>query len=140
MREKKPFIITIIVGSILMGIGVVTKIDYYSNLIFAIGFGILSSAVVQMLRISYWQTPKHQTEYERKKKEAYINCKDERKQCIREKAGMITYQIMTVLLLFLTFLLALFRVEAWIIGMVYLLFLLQWGIGVIAVRILEKRM
>lgn len=140
MREKKRLVIEIIVGIALIGIGIVIQIDYYSNMIFAMGFGLSFSAMVQMVRIIYWQRPIHQIEYERKKKEAYINKVDERKQSIRAKAGQIVCQIMTFFLLFLSFLLALFRVEAWIIGMIYLLFILQWVLGVVVFRILEKRM
>lgn len=56
------------------------------------------------------------------------------------KAGHITYQIMTFLLLLLAFMLSLFRAEAWIIVMIFLLFVFQWLVGFIAYRILEKKM
>lgn len=104
------------------------------------GCGIASSMIVQICRIIYWQNPKRQTEYEKKKQEAHINSIDERKQYIRMKAGHVTYQIMTISLLILSFTLALFRVEAWIIAMIFLLFVFQWIIGIIVYRILEKRM
>ncbi len=140
MKEKKPLIIEIIVGIILIGIGIMTSFDYYSNMIFAMGFGLSFSAVTQLIRMMYWQSSAHQEEYEARKRAAYIDRIDERKQYIRAKAGMISYQIMTIFLLILSFILALIQVRPWIIGMVYLLFILQWVVGVVIFRILEKRM
>jgi len=139
MKEKKPFIIDIVLGIILVCIGLFIKIDYYSTLIFAMGIGLLSSSIVQIARITYWQNPKRQTEYEAKLRTDYINKVDERKQFLRMKAGHITYQIMTFALLILSFILSLFRVDAWITGMIFLLFIFQWIIGVIVFRILQKQ-
>ncbi len=59
---------------------------------------------------------------------------------MRMKAGHVTYQIMTVSLILLAFVLALLRVEAWIIGMVFLLFIVQYAVGTAVYRILENRM
>lgn len=56
------------------------------------------------------------------------------------KAGYATYKIMTFSLLLIAFVLALFRVEAWVIGMIFSLFIFQWIVGMIAYQILEKRM
>ena len=78
--------------------------------------------------------------YEAKKQEAHINSVDERKQYLRMKAGHITYQIMTLLLLILSLILALIRVDVWVIAMIFLLFVVQWVIGIIVYRILEKKM
>lgn len=139
MREKKPFVIQFIVGVILIGIGMLTQFDYYSTLLFAMGCGISFGAAVQIMRILYWQSPKRQTEYAGKKQEAHINCVDERKQYLRMKSGHVTYQIMTFSMLALAFILTLFRVEAWISAMIFLLFILQWGIGIVVYRILERR-
>lgn len=59
---------------------------------------------------------------------------------LRMKAGHITYQIMTLLLLILSLILALIRVDVWVIAMIFLLFVVQWVIGIIVYRILEKKM
>ena len=64
---------------------------------------------------------------------------DERKQYLRMRAGYVTYQIMTLGLLGLAFVLALFRAEAWVIAMVFGLFILQWVIGTAVYRRLEKQ-
>ncbi len=140
MKEKKPFIIEILAGIVLVCAGFVIKIDYYSTMIFSMGVGIIFASIVQLLRIIYWQNPKRYTEYEEKKREAHINSVDERKQYLRMKAGHVTYQIMTFSLLILSLILALLRVEAWVIAMIFLLFVFQWLVGIIVFRILEKRM
>lgn len=134
------FIIEAAVGILLICAGLLIRFEYYSNLIFAMGFGISFSSFVQLLRIIYWQQPKRAGEYEAKKQEAYINAVDERKQYLRMQAGYITYQIMTLVLLGLSFVLALFRTSAWVIGMLFLLFVSCWIIGIAVYRVLEKRM
>ncbi len=140
MKEKKPFVIEILVGIGLVCVSFFVKADYYSTMIFTMGVGIMAASIVQIIRITYWQNPKRYAEYEAKKKEAHINSVDERKQYLRMKAGHVTYQIMTFSLLILSLILALVRVEVWIIAMIFLLFVLQWLVGVIVFHMLEKRM
>lgn len=140
MKDMKPFFIEIVAGILLIGVSFLVGSDYYSTMVFSMGFGITAASVVQIIRITYWKNPKRQEEYEAKKQEAHINSVDERKQYLRMKAGHIAYQIMTVLLLMLSFVLALVRVEYWVIAMIFLLFILQWLIGVIVLHVLEKRM
>ena len=140
MKEKKPFVIEILVGIGLVCVSFFVKADYYSTMIFSMGVGIMAASIVQIIRITYWQNPKRYAEYEAKKKEAHINSVDERKQYLRMKAGHVTYQIMTFSLLSLSLILSLVRVEVWIIAMIFLLFVLQWLVGVIVFHMLEKRM
>lgn len=140
MKEKKPFVIEILVGIGLVCVSFFVKADYYSTMIFSMGVGIMVASIVQIFRITYWQNPKRYAEYEVKKREAHINSVDERKQYLRMKAGHVTYQIMTFSLLILSLILALIRAEVWITAMIFLLFVFQWLVGVIVFRILEKRM
>ena len=140
MKDKKPFLIQFVIGVILIGGGLILQVDYYSAMLFAMGCGLAFSSIVNIVRIVYWQNPKRQDEYERIKQEAHINYIDERKQYLRMKAGHVTYQIMTVSLILLAFVLALFHVEAWIIGMVFLLFVVQCAVETMVYRILENRM
>lgn len=140
MKDRKPFIIEVFAGIILISVSFFVKNDYYSTMLFSMGLGVVAASLVQIVRITYWKNPKRQEAYEAKKREAHINSVDERKQYLGMKAGHITYQIMTFLLLILSFILALIRAEAWIIAMIFLLFILQWVIGTIVYRILEKKM
>lgn len=140
MKDKKPYIITIIIGIVLAGAGLLTKFDYYSTLIFAMGFGMTSSSIVHLLRTIYWQNPKRHSEYEAKMREAHIDKVDERKQYLRMKAGYITYQIMAFVLLSISFVFALIRVSTWATGITFLLFILHWVIGIIVYRDLERKL
>lgn len=140
MKDRKPFVIQFVIGVILIGIGLITQFDYYSILLWAMGGGLVFSTIVQAVRIVYWQNPKRQDVYEKKKQEAHINSIDERKQYLRMKAGHVTYQIMTFSLLLTGFVLALFRAEPWVTGMIFSLFIFQWVVGTMVYRVLEKRM
>lgn len=140
MGSLKPLIVEFVIGIILLGTSFFIKSDYYSTMIFSMGIGLTAGAAAQIIRIIYWKNPKRQDAYEAKKQEAHINRIDERKQYLRMKAGHITYQIMTFLLLLLAVILSVFKAEAWIIVMIFLLFLFQWLVGFITYRILEKKM
>lgn len=140
MKERMPFIADIIVGALLLAAGLTVQVDYYDTMIFSAGVGLMTAGLVHLLRVIYWQAPQRQAEYQARRQEAHINAVDERKQFLRMKAGHIAYQIMLVLLFILAMILALVRAEAWIILMIFLLAVFQWGIGVIVFRILEKRM
>lgn len=140
MKDKKSYIITIIIGVVLVGAGLLTKFDYYSTLIFAMGFGMVSSSMVHLFRVIYWQNPKRHSEYEAKMREAHIDKVDERKQYLRMKAGYITYQIMAFVLLSISFILALLRVSTWATGITFLLFILHWVVGIVVYRDLERKL
>ena len=140
MKDKKPFMIQLIIGVILIGGGLILPFGYYANMLCAIGGGLALSSIVHTVRIVYWQNPKRQDEYKRKTQEAHINSIDERKQYLRMKAGHVTCQIMTVSLLIIGFVLALLRAEAWVLGMIFSLFIFQWAIGTMVYRIFEKRL
>ena len=139
MKNKKPFVIKILISAILIGVSFLVKNSYYSTMIFSMGIGFMAAPAVQLIRIIYWENPKRNKEYEAKKQEAHINRVDERKQYLRMKAGHVTYQIMTFSLLILSLILAFIRVEAWVTAMIFLLFIFQWAIGIIVFRVLEKK-
>ena len=139
MKEKTPFILECAAGAVLLIAGLLLQVEYYSTLIFAMGVGILTASLTQLARLYYWTSPKRRTEYEARQREAHIDRVDERKQYLRMWAGYVTYQIMTLGLLGLAFVLALFRAEAWVIAMVFGLFILQWVIGTAVYRRLEKQ-
>lgn len=71
MKEKKPFIFGLIVGITLIVIGLMVNTNYYSILILAMGFGFGFSSIVQLICISYYQLPTHQSKYENKKRSLY---------------------------------------------------------------------
>ena len=54
------------------------------------------------------------------------------------KAGSLVYQIMTFVYLFVAFVFALLHIEAWIIGVIFGLFLLQTFLGIVLYKHFEK--
>ena len=140
VKKMRVLIIEAVVGAVIAVIGWNINIDYYMSLVFAGGFGLSCSSIVQIIRLIYWNSPKHEQEYEARKQEAHINAVDERRQHIRERTGYVTYVVMAMTLPILSFILALLHVEAWIIGMVLLIFLFQCVVWTIVFRRIEKRM
>lgn len=140
MKERIPFVIDILLGAALIVAGLVLRVDYYDTMIFSAGVGLVFAGAIHLARVIYWQAPQRQAEYQARKQEAHINAVDERKQFLRMKAGHIAYQVMLLVLFGLALILALARVQAWVILMVFLLMVFQWVVGVVIFRMLEKRM
>ena len=140
MKDKKPFVVELILGLVLAGASFFVQSEYYSTLVFAMGFGLSTASATQLIRMAYWQNPKRQEAYQAKQREEHILAVDERMQFLRMKAGQITYQLMAVGLFLLAFVLALFHADAWLIAAVFLLCLFQFGLGQIVYRFLKNRM
>lgn len=140
MKSKKPFLIDIFLGIVLFASSFLLKDEYYSSMLQAAGVGLAAASLVSILRILYWESPKHREEYELRKREAHINFVDERKQYLRMKSGHISYQLMCLVLFVLAFALALFKAPAWVIAMVFLLSVGQYLLGIAVFHWLEKRL
>lgn len=140
MKSKMPFLIDIFLGIVLFALSFFLKDEYYSSMLQAAGVGLVAASLVSILRMSYWESPKHREEYELRKREAHINSVDERKQYLRMKSGHISYQLMCLVLFVLAFALALFKAPAWVIAMVFLLSVIQYLLGIAVFHWLEKRL
>ena len=141
MKNKMSFIIEIVIGIIFVCIGFfIIKTGYYATLFFALGFGLVFASFVQLSKICYYEMPANKEKLENKKRENYINSVDERKVFLRMKAGSLVYQLMTFVLLFLSFILALLHTEAWIIAIIFGLFILQTVLGMMIYKHLESKM
>lgn len=139
MKKKLSFIIEIIIGIIFICLGYfVIDTDYYSTLFYAMGFGLAFASGVQVLKNCYYEMPKNKEKLENINRENHINNVDERKVFLRMKAGSLVYQIMTFVYLFVAFVFALLHIEAWIIGVIFGLFLLQTFLGIVLYKHFEK--
>ena len=126
MIKKFPFIFEIMISIIFIMIGLFfIKTGYYSTFFCSLSFGLMLASFIQLFKIWYYEMPANKEKFKNIKKENYINSVDERKIYLRLKAGSLTYQIMTFVLLFLSFILSLFHVEVWIIATIFGLFILQ---------------
>lgn len=141
MKNKAPFVIELLIGILFACIGLfLAKSDYYSTLIFSIGVGLCSASCVQLFRFFYYGMPQNKEKYEAKKRAAHIDSIDERKVFLRMKAGALANQLMAFLFLLLSFALAWFHVDAWIIALTFGMFALQLILGVTIYKYLERQM
>ena len=140
MKEKLPFIIYIGIGAVLMAASLPHMDGYYGNMVFWVGFGTVCAESVQLFKYCWWRAPAHKDAYEAKRQEAHINAVDERKQFLRMKAGHIAYQIMLIVLFGVALVLALVKAPAWIILILFVLWIFQYIVGVVMFHHLEKRL
>lgn len=144
VKAIKTLIVEAIIGVIILGIGLSKNMmqnhDYYSTLLISMGFGLATASVVQIIRIIYWNSPKHIQEYEIRKREAHINSVDERQQQLRAKAGYTVYQMTIFLLIAMGVVLSFLHVDAWVIGLIIFILLFMFITWTVAFRRLEKRM
>lgn len=116
------------------------KDDYYANMLRSAGIAWIVSGGLLLKKNIYYAKPEHQAEFEEKEKERRINLQDERKIMLRQKAAQTTYQIMFFLLLGLSLLLALLRVDWWMTGLIFLLWVIQYIAGTAAFYYYDKRL
>ena len=140
MKEKLPFIIYIGIGIALMAASLPHGDGYYGNMVFWMGFGMVCAESVQLIKYCWWRAPARKDAYEAKQQEAHINAVDERKQMLRMRAGWLSNQIMFFVLLVLDLVLALLKAPAWVILILFVLWIGQYIIGVVIYHHLEKRM
>lgn len=140
MKKNIPFLIECCMGITLAGIGLFSPgSGYYASLLFAVGCGLFSVACVQLLKAFYYHLPKNSEKLAARKQAAYIDRVDERKVLLRMKSAALTSQLMVLLLLLLSFVLALFQVAPWVIALPFGLFLLQMVLGAVIYRHLERK-
>ena len=140
MKEKWPFVISMAVGVALLAASFLVKEEYYSTILFAMGAGMFAAEGFHLARLCWWQSPRRKDAYEAKQQEAHIDAVDERKQMLRMRAGSLTNQIMFFVLLALDLVLALLKAPAWIILILFVLWIFQYIVGLVIYHRLEKRM
>ena len=113
---------------------------YYATMLRSCGIAWIVCGGIQLWQHYYYSKPEHQAEYDKKQTQQRISLKDERKVLLRQMAGYKVYQIMFFVLLAVSLLFALLRVEWWITGIVFLLWIAQYVMGVAMFRYYEKRM
>lgn len=144
VKAIKILVVEMIIGVIILGIGLseymIVNHDYYSNLLISMGIGLTAASAAQIIRIIYWNSPKHKQEYEIRKQEAHINSVDERQQQLRAKAGYMVCQMTFILLFVMGVVLTFLHVDTWVIGLIIFILLFMFITWTVAFRRLEKRM
>lgn len=138
MRDKRKGGFLLAAGVIFVAVSVFVKDSYYANILRSWGIAWVVSGALQRKR--YFYDKKHPEEYAEKQAEERINRTDERKVLLRQMAGHKAYQVMFFVLLAVSFLFALLRVEWWVTGVLCLLWVLQYLLGIAFMRYYEKRL
>lgn len=109
-KSNKIFLaIYIVIGIALVIIGVTIQVDYYSSLIFGMGFALLFSSIGQFIRYYHNTRPENIEAYRKKMHQQEIDLKDERKFQLRNRAGYITWAITMVVCWISSFIAAIFH-------------------------------
>lgn len=137
--DKIILIIYIIVGIVLVTTGLIIHIDYYSTLIFAMGFSLICSSIVQFIRFYHNTKPENIEAYREKIRQQSINLKDERKVQLRDHAGYLTWKVTTMTCFIAAFIAALFRAGALIVGILTGLAVAQYIAATIIYKYLCKK-
>ena len=127
-------------GVIFVAVSVFVKDSYYANILRSWGIAWVVIGFLRLREYFYYKKPEHQAEYKEKETAARINRTDERKVLLRQMAGHKAYQVMFFVLIAVSFLFALLRVEWWVTGVLCLLWVLQYLLGIAFMRYYEKRL
>ena len=130
----------IIIGVILIIIGLRIQVDYYSSLIFSMGFGISVSSVVQIIRYYYHTRPENIETYREKVRQQSIDLNDERKVQIRHRAGYITWAATMVLCLLGAMIAVFLHANIFIVEGLMGLAILEYIVALIIYKSLCRRM
>lgn len=138
MRKWKNGLLLLLVGAAFVVAAFFVKDAYYANILRSWGIAWVVSGALQLKR--YFHDKKHPEEYAEKQEAERINRTDERKVLLRQMAGHKAYQVMFFVLIAVSFLFALLRVEWWVTGVLCLLWVLQYLLGIGFLWYYEKRL
>ena len=82
-KDRIFWAVYIVAGMVMMAVGLKLDIEYYSTLLFAIGFSFMTNGLVRVVGNWYHMRPENREEYQEKLRRQQINLKDERKMQLR---------------------------------------------------------
>ncbi|MDY3082176.1 MAG: hypothetical protein SOR54_02700 [Clostridioides difficile] len=118
----------------------------FEAFIWGLSGAALGPGVCMILQYMYWSKPERALDYEEKIKNQRIEMNDERRIMLRDKAGRITNQIMSyvlVILIFIVSILSVFSVmviSKWVLVVLGLLILFQFICSVVVYNKLDKKL
>jgi len=138
--DKIMLAIYIVIGIALVIIGVTIQVDYYSSMIFAMGFALIFSSIMQFVRYYHHTRSENVEEYRKKVRQQEINLKDERKVQLRNRAGYISWAVTMVACFIASFIAALFRAGTLIVCILVGVAVAEYILATIIYRYLCKKM
>lgn len=142
MRKSDKIMLTIyiVIGMILVIVGVTVQVDYYSSMIFAMGFALIFSSILQFVRYYNNTRPENIEAYHTKTRQQEIDLKDERKVQLRNRAGYITWAVTMIACFAASFIAALFRAGTILICVLVGVAAAEYIIATIIYKYLCKKM
>ncbi|HBF4252979.1 hypothetical protein [Clostridioides difficile] len=138
-------IVYFICGILLVLLATFTEFSFEA-FIWGLSGAALGPGICMILQYMYWSKPERAVDYEEKIKKQRIEMNDERRVMLRDKAGRITNQIMSyvlVILIFIVSILSVFSVmviSKWVLVVLGLLILFQFICSVVVYNKLDKRL
>ncbi|EML6500640.1 hypothetical protein [Clostridioides difficile] len=138
-------IVYFICGILLVLLATFTEFSFEA-FIWGLSGAALGPGICMILQYMYWSKPERAVDYEEKIKNQRIEMNDERRVMLRDKAGRITNQIMSyvlVILIFIVSILSVFSVmviSKWVLVVLGLLILFQFICSVVVYNKLDKRL
>ncbi|HBH3033306.1 TPA: hypothetical protein KSG44_002090 [Clostridioides difficile] len=138
-------IVYFICGILLVLLATFTEFSFEA-FIWGLSGAALGPGVCMILQYMYWSKPERAVDYEEKIKNQRIEMNDERRVMLRDKAGRITNQIMSyvlVILIFIVSILSVFSVmviSKWVLVVLGLLILFQFICSVVVYNKLDKKL
>ncbi|AXU27103.1 TPA: hypothetical protein ACKONR_003300 [Clostridioides difficile] len=138
-------IVYFICGILLVLLATFTEFSFEA-FIWGLSGAALGPGVCMILQYMYWSKPERAVDYEEKIKNQRIEMNDERRIMLRDKAGRITNQIMSyvlVILIFIVSILSVFSVmviSKWVLVVLGLLILFQFICVVVVYNKLDKKL
>ncbi|HBF5148065.1 Uncharacterised protein [Clostridioides difficile] len=138
-------IVYFICGILLVLLATFTEFSFEA-FIWGLSGAALGPGICMILQYMYWSKPERAVDYEEKIKKQRIEMNDERRIMLRDKAGRITNQIMSyvlVILIFIVSILSVFSVmviSKWVLVVLGLLILFQFICSVVVYNKLDKRL
>ncbi|AWH76792.1 hypothetical protein ACTPDT_07385 [Clostridioides difficile] len=138
-------IVYFICGILLVLLATFTEFSFEA-FIWGLSGAALGPGICMILQYMYWSKPERAVDYEEKIKNQRIEMNDERRVMLRDKAGRITNQIMSyvlVILIFIVSILSVFSVmviSKWVLVVLGLLILFQFICSVVVYNKLDKKL
>lgn len=142
MKKSDTIVLAIyvVIGIALVIIGVTIQVDYYSSIIFTMGFALSFSSIFQFVRYYYNTRPENVEAYRKKVRQQEINLKDERKVQLRNRSGYISWVITMVACFIGLFIAVLFRAGTVIVCILAGVAVAEYILATIIYRYLCKKM
>ncbi|HBG1229528.1 hypothetical protein KWK16_007960 [Clostridioides difficile] len=138
-------IVYFICGILLVLLATFTEFSFEA-FIWGLSGAALGPGICMIFQYMYWSKPERAVDYEEKIKNQRIEMNDERRVMLRDKAGRITNQIMSyvlVILIFIVSILSVFSVmviSKWVLVVLGLLILFKFICSVVVYNKLDKKL